>query len=75
MDFGSWVTDKHKKKLAHYMKKLGFDDIAVHLYPFTDGTTSVESARVRNLCDNSSLHSHPFGIYLQHETLCGPVFT
>ena len=31
-DFHSLLTDKDKKKLAGFMRKLGFDDIAATLY-------------------------------------------
>ena len=31
-DFHSLLTDKDKKKLAGFMQKLGFDDIAATLY-------------------------------------------
>ena len=31
-DFQSFLTDKDKKKLAGYMQKLGFDDVAATFY-------------------------------------------
>lgn len=37
-DFQSLLTDKDKKKLAGFMGKLGFDDIAAALYEMPEGS-------------------------------------